>query len=333
MPPSITTIPKLELKSGVPSLEAQIELNIEDITRLKVSEQRNFVQRVHKEQHAFAQKIDKEQSDYAEELESLHEIQQALLKRLNAVKSDAYVQEINGLKAEKQLLQPLDSGIFSACDDVPDSTPTPSNMTTRLGSSSHKRKAAAIDDGSEPRPLKAERVQLIPNDDVGLDSAAEATMEHRGSETNAPSAATPTIYLSAEDQDLEIDEEDPAWKTDGQRLREAWKKQLEEFNEKNSEWTTKVTTAGCVRSALWNQGRCYLTKEGGGDYACRTCWNTGHFCVAFDEGDNCFWLRPQLPAVRAKKIVGPYDLERFHSMKKTASRTDVPAYWEKVWTT
>ncbi|KAI5270173.1 hypothetical protein E4T47_06360, partial [Aureobasidium subglaciale] len=263
MPPSITAIPKLEPKSGGPSLEAQIELNMEEITRLKVSEQRNFVQRIHKEQHDFvekvqreqhelAQQIDKEQSGYAEELESLHEVQQALLKRLNAVKSDAHIQEINGLKAEKQLLQPSDSGVFSDGDDAPDSTPTPSSI--RLGSSNLKRKAAAIDDDdSKPRPVKVQCVQLIPNDDVERDSVTEATTEHRGSEANSSSDPAPTIYLTADEQKLEIDEIDPAWEKDGRRLREAWATQLKEFNKKNPEWATKITTAGCVRSALWNQ--------------------------------------------------------------------------------
>ncbi|KAI5201253.1 hypothetical protein E4T38_06197 [Aureobasidium subglaciale] len=336
MPPSITAIPKLELKSGGRSLEAQIELNMEEITRLMVrihKEQHDFVEKVQREQNELAQQIDKEQSDYAEELESLQEVQQALLKRLNAVKSDAHIQEINGLKAEKQLLQPSDSGVFSDGDDAPDSTPTPSSMTARLGSFNLKRKAVTIDDeDSKPRPVKVQRVQLDPNVDAELDLVTEATTDLRGAEATSSNATAPTIYLTAEEQELEIDEDDSAWEKDGQRLREAWVTQLKEFNKKNPEWATKITTAGCVRSALWNQGKCYLTKERGGDYACRTCWNTGHLCVAFDKGDNCFWLRPQLPAARAKNVVGPYDLERFHSMKMTASRTDVPAYWEKNWT-
>lgn len=122
-----------------------------------------------------------------------------------------------------------------------------------------------------------------------------------------------------------------AWERDGGRLREEWKKQLKEFNKKNPEWPNYVQTAGCVRSVLWNQGKCYLTIENEGSYACKTCWNTGHFCIAYEEESGDFWLRPQLPAARAKgkSNIGPFDLEMFHSMKTAPSRTDLPAYWKK----
>ena len=126
-----------------------------------------------------------------------------------------------------------------------------------------------------------------------------------------------------------------AWKRDGSRLREEWKKQLRKFNKKKPDWPNYFHSAGCVRSALWNQGKCYLTIEGEGEYACKTCWNTDHFCVAYDEEyDGYFWLRPQLPAARAKgkSNIGPFDLERFLSMKTTPSRTDLPAYWKKEFT-
>lgn len=65
--------------------------------------------------------IQNEQRNFAQRLDTLQESHQALLKKLNAIKTENYIQEINGLKAEKQLLQP-DSGIFSG-EDAPDTTP------------------------------------------------------------------------------------------------------------------------------------------------------------------------------------------------------------------
>lgn len=62
-----------------------------------------------------------EQRNFAQRLDLLHESQQEILKKLNAIKTENYIQEINGLRAEKQLLQ-QDSGIFSG-EDAPDTTP------------------------------------------------------------------------------------------------------------------------------------------------------------------------------------------------------------------
>lgn len=94
----------------------------------------------------------------------------------------------------------------------------------------------------------------------------------------------------------------------------------------------KARTAGCVRSAIFNGGKCYLTTEGEGEYACKTCWNTNHFCVAWDDESKYFWIRPQLPAVRSKKTVGPFDLERFRSMKDGPTRQKLPPYWQESFT-
>jgi hypothetical protein len=44
-----------------------------------------------------------------------------LLKKLNAIKSENFTQEIHSLKAEKQLLQ-TNSGVFTG-EEIPDSTP------------------------------------------------------------------------------------------------------------------------------------------------------------------------------------------------------------------
>lgn len=54
-------------------------------------------------------------------LDNLQDSQRDLLNKLNAMKSENYIQEINSLKAEKQLLQ-TNSGVFTG-DDAPDSTP------------------------------------------------------------------------------------------------------------------------------------------------------------------------------------------------------------------
>ncbi|KAG9514000.1 hypothetical protein KCV07_g8411, partial [Aureobasidium melanogenum] len=300
MPPSIAHLAQ-EPETDLVSIEAKIESNIKEIAYLK-SEQRNFAQR----------------------LDILHESQQELLKKLNAIKTENYIQEINGLRAEKQLLQ-QDSGIFSG-EDAPDTTPTPSRKTFLLSSVKNKRKALVDDDsGNSTRCIK----KYIPtiNQSRLADAGSSADM------------SDVTVWLNPDTLELELAEDEDkatseAWESDGGRLREQWKKQLKEFNKKNPEWPNNVQTAGCVRSALWNQSKCYLTNEHEGDYACKTCWNTGHFCVAWDKNSGDFWLRPQLPAARAKgkSNIGPFDLEMFHSMKTTPSRTDLPAYWKKEFT-
>lgn len=109
------------------------------------------------------------------------------------------------------------------------------------------------------------------------------------------------VYLNHDNNELEPDEDTDkatfeAWERDGGRLREEWKKQLKEFNKKNPMWANYIHTAGCVRSVLWNQSK--------------------------------------LPAARAKgkSNIGHFDLEMFHSMKTAPSRTDLPAYWKKEFT-
>jgi hypothetical protein len=54
-------------------------------------------------------------------LDTLQASQQDLLRKLNAIKFENYIQEIDSLKAEKQLLQ-TNSGI-STGDDLLDSSP------------------------------------------------------------------------------------------------------------------------------------------------------------------------------------------------------------------
>ncbi|KAG9823580.1 hypothetical protein KCU98_g16222, partial [Aureobasidium melanogenum] len=307
MPPSIAHLAE-EPETDIVSIEAKIESNIKEI-----AEQRNFAQR----------------------LDILHESQQELLKKLNAIKTENYVQEINSLRAEKQLLQP-DFGVFSG-EDVPDTTPTPSRKAFVLSSSKNKRKAVADDDsGTSTRRIKTESAS---KSDQGLKHIPTINQSRVADAGSSADMSDVTIWLNPDDLELELAEDEDkatseAWERDGGRLREQWKKQLKEFNKKNPEWPNNIQTAGCVRSALWNQSKCYLTIEDEGNYACKTCWNTGHFCVAWDKNSGNFWLRPQLPAARAKgkSNTGPFDLEMFHSMKTTPSRTDLPAYWKKEFT-
>ncbi|KAI4746504.1 hypothetical protein E4T50_03211 [Aureobasidium sp. EXF-12298] len=275
-----------------------------------------------------------EQRNFAQRLDILHESQQELLKKLNAIKTENYIQEINGLRAEKQLLQ-QDSGIFSG-EDAPDTTP---RKTFLLSSVKNKRKALVdgIDDsGNSTRRIKTESAS---KSDQGLKYIPTINQSRVADAGSSADMSDVTVWLNPDTLELELAEDEDkatskAWESDGGRLREQWKKQLKEFNKKNPEWPNNVQTAGCVRSALWNQSKCYLTKEHEGDYACKTCWNTGHFCVAWDKNSGDFWLRPQLPAARAKgkSNIGPFDLEMFHSMKTTPSRTDLPAYWKKEFT-
>lgn len=202
-----------------------------------------------------------------------------------------------------------------------------------------------IDKGNIARRLKTESPQLVPNNDVKTDLAVDTpeprpTIKHpRAIDTGSSDQHNVTIWLDPGDHELEIygDENDSTsavWKKDGGRLREEWKKQLKEFNKKSPDWFIKARSAGCVRSVLWNAGKCYLTVDDEGCYACRTCWNTGHFCVAWDQDEEAFWLRPQLPAARTKdkRNVGPFDLEMYNSKKTSAGRNDLPAFWNKEFT-
>lgn len=84
------------------------------ITDSTQSEQREFVQRVHKEQNEFAKR-----------LEELHESQQDLLKKLNIIKSENQVQEINSLKAERQLFRSSNPDPFDRDDDDAEQDDTP----------------------------------------------------------------------------------------------------------------------------------------------------------------------------------------------------------------
>lgn len=143
------------------------------------------------------------------------------------------------------------------------------------------------------------------------------------------------VYLDSVQHVLELsgeedDETIRAWTREGDKLCEEWRKQLKDFDKKNPDWPNKARTAGCVRSTIFNGGKCYLTIEDEGVYACKTCWNTDHFCVGWDEEDKHFWIRPQLPAARFKKNVGPFDLERFRSMKAAPTRVGLPAYWQST---
>jgi hypothetical protein len=201
------------------------------------------------------------------------------------------------------------------------------------------------DTGGVARRIKTESPLLLPSDEINpglvIDTPESnaVTKQPRGTDIGSSDKLNISIWLNPEDHELEIyeDEDEPtseAWKKDGGRLREDWKKQLREFNKKSPEWYEKARTAGCVRSTLWNGGKCYLTVKDEGGYACKTCWNTGHFCVAWDEPEGAFWLRPQLPAARSKdkSNIGPFDLEMFNSMKTTTSRAVLPAHWNKEFT-
>jgi hypothetical protein len=199
--------------------------------------------------------------------------------------------------------------------------------------------------GNVARRPKTESPRLVPTHDSRPDLVVDTpepnpTIKRPLSiDTKSSDKLNVTIWLNPEDRELEIYEDEDettseAWMKDGGKLREEWKRQLKEFNKKSSDWYVKARTAGCVRSVLWNSSKCYLTVEDEGCYACKTCWNTAHFCVAWDEHEEAFWLRPQLPAARSKdkSNIGPFDLEMFNSKKTSASRNDLPAYWSKEFT-
>lgn len=114
MPPSIAHLAE-EPETNLVSIEARIESNIKEIAYLKVSSDLPTPTML------LLINMQSEQRNFAQRLDTLQESQQELLKKLNAIKTENSIQEINGLKAEKQLLQ-SDSGIFSG-DDAPDTTP------------------------------------------------------------------------------------------------------------------------------------------------------------------------------------------------------------------
>jgi hypothetical protein len=196
---------------------------------------------------------------------------------------------------------------------------------------------------SVTRRVKFESPHLLVDKDLKTSSAVDShrstpnISRHRytGTESNEELDFTVWVALGHCDLDIDYYESGATWDTwnkDGGQLREAWKEQLEEFNQKDPEWYIKAQgTDGCVRSILWNQSNCYLTNLAEGRFACKTCWNTNHFCVAWDEEDEEYWLRPQLPAARSKEKIkiGPFDLEMFLSMKTFLSRKDMPTFWSK----
>lgn len=114
MPPSIKQL-NVEPEADLVSIEAKIESNMREIAYIKVSSGLSVLEIL------FLTGSQSEQRNFAERLDALHESQQELLKKLNAIKAENYIQEINSLRAEKQLLQP-DSGIFSG-EEAPDATP------------------------------------------------------------------------------------------------------------------------------------------------------------------------------------------------------------------
>ncbi|CAD0098544.1 unnamed protein product [Aureobasidium mustum] len=114
MPPSIAQLTD-ESDADLDSIETKIEKNMKDIAYLKASSDPPALEIL------FLTNLQSEQRNFTERLETLHESQQKLLKKLNAIKSKNYVQEIDNLRAEKQLLQ-QDSGILSG-EDAPDTTP------------------------------------------------------------------------------------------------------------------------------------------------------------------------------------------------------------------
>jgi hypothetical protein len=196
---------------------------------------------------------------------------------------------------------------------------------------------------SVTRRVKIKSPHMSPDEDLKINSAVDShrttpnISRHRKTGTGSSEELDITVWVALGYSDLDIDYHESnaiwdAWNHDGEPLREEWKKQLEEFNKKDPEWHIKAQgTDGCVRSILWNQSKCYLTNLAEGRFACKTRWNTNHFCVAWDEEDEEYWLRPQLLAARskAKAKIGPFDLEMFRSMKTSLSRTDMPAYWSK----
>jgi hypothetical protein len=198
---------------------------------------------------------------------------------------------------------------------------------------------------SVTRRVKTDNTHLVPNEDLTTNLAIDTpginppTEQPRDADTGSSEDLDVVVWVDLEESDLYIyhDETDAAldtWDKDSKRVREEWKKQLEEFDKKDPDWHTKAKTDGCVRSVLWNS-KCYLTINAEGRFACKTCWNTNHFCVAWDEDEEAFWLREQLPAARCKekRNIGPFDLEMFCSTKASWSRKDMPAYWSKTPTT
>ncbi|THW12560.1 hypothetical protein D6D17_04122 [Aureobasidium pullulans] len=370
MPPPDAEFPVEEDCADLASIGTLIETNITEISYIK-SEQREFVQRVHKEQNEFAKR-----------LEELHESQQDLLKKLNIIKSENQVQEINSLKAERQLFRSSNPDPFDRDDDdaEQDDTPTSSSkFLARRSSTNNKRKANAIEGEYSPSTSKSEDIKprsgklvrvsssnaviaITPGPSkrnarsITVDLSARAremttgpskkeSISPRGDTSIRPRDPAPRpgaqvpedviVYLDSVQHALELSgEEDDktirAWTREGDMLREEWRKQLKDFDKKNPDWPNKARTAGCVRSTIFNGGKCYLTIEDEGVYACKTCWNTDHFCVGWDEEDKHFWIRPQLPAARFKKNVGPFDLERFRSMKAAPTRVGLPAYWQST---
>jgi hypothetical protein len=193
------------------------------------------------------------------------------------------------------------------------------------------------------RRIKTESPLPISDEGLKTNSALDShrttpnISRHRHTGTGSSEELDIIVWVVSNDCTLgiEYEESDATWNTwinDGARLREEWKKQLDEFDKKDPEWHIKAEgTDGCVRSILWNQSKCYLTTLAEGRFACKTCWNTNHFCVAWDEEAEGYWLRPLLPAARSeeKSKIGIFDLEMFRSMKPSWSRTDMPAYWSK----
>ncbi|THY52197.1 hypothetical protein D6C99_04224 [Aureobasidium pullulans] len=367
MPPPDAEFSVEEDCADLASIGTLIETNITEIAYIK-SEQREFVQRVHKEQNEFAKR-----------LEELHESQQDLLKKLNIIKSENQVQEINSLKAERQLFRSSNPDPFDRDDDDAEQDDTPSKFVVGRSFTNNKRKANTIGGEYSPSISKSEYVKprsgkrmrvsssnaviaITPGpskrnaSSITVDLSARArekttgpskkeSISPRGDTSIRPRDPAPRpgaqvpedviVYLDSVQHVLELsgeedDETIRAWTREGDKLCEEWRKQLKDFDKKNPDWPNKARTAGCVRPTILNGGKCYLTIEDEGVYACKTCWNTDHFCVGWDEEDKHFWIRPQLPAARFKKNVGPFDLERFRSMKAAPTRVGLPAYWQST---
>jgi hypothetical protein len=195
------------------------------------------------------------------------------------------------------------------------------------------------------RGVKAERLDLVPNDEVDLNltrSAPSSTHKISGGETTESADQSSssndleqytTVWVLQEGDrwDLMVADEGEIRNFDrqGRTLREAWEEQLNAFDKKNIDWPDKSQSGGCVRSTLWNGGKCYLTKKSPGFYACRTCWNTNPLCVAWDERMDGFRLRRQYPAAMAKdeESIGQFDVENFLSMRAKSSNNNLPPYW------
>lgn len=114
MPPSIAHLAE-EPKTDLTSIEAKIESNIKEIAYLKVCPDSPTPKIL------LLTNIQNEQRNFSQRLDTLQESHQELLKKLNVIRTENYIQEIDGMRAEKQLLQP-DSGVFSG-EDAPDTTP------------------------------------------------------------------------------------------------------------------------------------------------------------------------------------------------------------------